>query len=470
MKLVEKFLLLVLISFLPTAYGQECPANVEVQVNGFASGVKPFNIRNLGCLPGTAGDFNMVSTANKVVLTVTCPSGVDGCLVLSGDINDYFGSPKSAAEAQTFFNGLSLRSKDYMAVIATLTISGTYTGFVVDDMDPLNPMTSRGVFRAADTYVLTLDYDSPPELTDSTIKTVNNLGYKIFENINVTDTETVSTTETLVDEVITSVRMTQTCQFSHGMDTDDCLDFGSGIATFPSLGADMRSVTATQTFLRGLQASISYKGSEISGSDIPTSARLSLTLVSGLKPKGAGTDESLGRVTDTNTLDHELSFAIRGIPPTLDDPNTEQTIFRTGKRVFSSIRVIGGGSRGETVTGIVITQKCEGQTTCVRMEPPLSSFTGTVAQVEEFLRGIAVAPISDDVQSATLAVTVSVLPVGDPNIGSNELEYRLTFMSGVPTLSDDSTSREGDVLGFSPFSSVRVTDPGEADTITSVVI
>ncbi len=84
MKLVEKFLSLILISFLPTAYGHEpeCPANVPVVINGFAGGVKLFDIVDSACLPGVSGSFNTMGQADMVLHTVMCPGGENGCIEL----------------------------------------------------------------------------------------------------------------------------------------------------------------------------------------------------------------------------------------------------------------------------------------------------------------------------------------------------------------------------------------------------
>ncbi len=474
MKLARKFFLLVLISVLSVAYGlppSECPAGVPVDISGYASGGELFGFRNIGCSPGRHSFFGDAVIAKRIIFTVTCTGGGSDCLVLSADINSYFSTPKDPSEVQEFFGNLAVRSADYMPVTARLSVTGTYEGAIEQGVTTIRMLTDR--------YDLTLVEDPPPVLTDRTtlaVKKVDGLvdnailvdGKRIFFEVVITDTGTVTF---LATEVIDDVRITQKCSFSHGADTENCL------SSFDQL---VKRITANtknsdaQDFLRNTRMKI--PSNEVEASNIPTSVRLSLTLVSGLE-SGPGenglnlrTDTELARVTDTNTLDYALIFAIPGIPPRLEDPTTEQVIFRTGKRVFSSIRVVNGGDR-TTAADISIEQECgQEQTDCVRMEPLPGSFNGTVAEVEDFLRGIAVAPANDDVLSATLTVKVSVAPADDESsTPSSSLKYSLTFKSGTPVLSDISTDSTGNVTGTTPFGSIKVI-PRQADTVRSVVI
>ena len=482
MKLVEKFLLLVLISFIPTAYGQDsgCP----LPKNSFASGVKPFPSRDVGCFPGNVGTgdqpfLGSVSTAQSVVHEVECQGGGSDCLVLSSDITEFFSIQKNGDETLAFFNAFSVRSADYRATSATLTIAATYMGIIEGSMK-----TGRGT----ETYSLVLRNDPPPVLVarDVAVQITKATGLEdqIFADTGITDTGT----ETLLaDEVITSVRITQDCRFSHDPNTivTDCLVIGD--VTVPTSlitiqGDRPGSLKRLSVGISGYDPGGVNTGginTRISGDKVPTTVSLSVTLESGLKSK---VDDAgplpLGRVTNTNTLEYELSFAITGIPPLLVDTNTAQTVFETGKRVFSSIEVQGGGARAERVLGLKIAQECEPsqEGDCVKLKPLLGSFPedATVAEVEGFLRKIVAASTSRDVRSATLTVSVSVQGAAyETQIVKSELEYSLTFKNVAPVevrpLSAMSTGL--DVLGSTPFNTITVMDgPGEPDTIRSIVI
>ena len=492
MKLVEKFLLLVLISFVPTAYGQQqesCELNAqnEIDVTGFASGMKLFALEahpgitdvNPRCYPGNVGIpgvqsfIDDITTIQSVVQEITCQGGGNDCLVLSGNFTEFFSISRSHAAIQKFINEFSIRSKDYRSVAAKLIVAATYMGSIEE--------SSGKTARGTETYSIVLRDDPPPVLaapsTNVEIVMVTDLESEILGKLAITDTGTVifrAEPTVLVEEVITSVRITQVCQFSHGPNTTDCLVIGD--VSVPSSLTIIKG--NSQDSLKALELGIAGYDSEneppVSGDKIPTSVRLLVTLESGLKSRVDDVG-SLGRVTNTNTLEYELSFNITGIPPVLVDTNTEQIVFETGKRIFSSIEVQGGGNRKATAS-IVIMQECEPSQggDCVKLNSSLDSFGGKVEDVEDFLREIVVAPTSRDVLSATFSVTVEVIgSVANTRVSSKELKYSLTFKSVAPVevrpLSGMSTGL--DVLGDTPFNSITVTDgPGEPDTVRSVVI
>ena len=146
---------------------------------------------------------------------------------------------------------------------------------------------------------------------------------------------------------------------------------------------------------------------------------------------------------------------------------------------------------GDLVTSVRITQECDpscarlgslspgsfksstvtntvGDTTATKVQYFSHAGASTVV-VQDFLRNnIAMASTSEKVLNVTLTVTVGSVLRGLSR-SSNTLKYNLVF-NGAPTLSDDFTSKSGDVNGFSPFDSIEVTDlPGETDTFRGVI-
>ena len=175
MKLVEKFLLLVLISFVPTAYGQQqesCELNAqnEIDVTGFASGMKLFALEahpgitdvNPRCYPGNVGIpgvqsfIDDITTIQSVVQEITCQGGGNDCLVLSGNFTEFFSISRSHAAIQKFINEFSIRSKDYRSVAAKLIVAATYMGSIEE--------SSGKTARGTETYSIVLRDDPPPVL------------------------------------------------------------------------------------------------------------------------------------------------------------------------------------------------------------------------------------------------------------------------------------------------------------------
>ena len=197
MKLIGKFLFLVLISFLSAVHGQDqeptktpttCVDGVTVEFRGFSTGVEPFlyNNRNPICVPGYSGRLRGGGAIPQTIThDVECPDDGNDCLVLSRNIEDYFNGTvrRTYTDVQTFFNALRIYSTSYTAVDATLAITGVYRGVVAEGPNSSAVATTTNT----DTYRLILK-DGQPVLSGSTMSTgLDVLGSTPFSSIDVTD-------------------------------------------------------------------------------------------------------------------------------------------------------------------------------------------------------------------------------------------------------------------------------------------
>ena len=408
-----------------------------------------------------------------------------------------------------------LRNNIAMASTSEKVLSVTLTVTVESDL--------RGLIRPSNTLEYSLTFGTGV-LTLSDVSTIN-------ETHNVLGFTPLSSIKVMGDQgeasIIGSVVIEFECSESH----KDCLEL-KGV---PTGGATVqvqstvlklewhagRTTAQAQSSLRNLVVAWGayYTGSLVATPRVflETSAR-----------NVFGDDIS----SKTNSVRYRLSFRIPdGGPLLLDDPNTEQAVFRAGKRVFSAIRVSSpitvtgnGESVEELVTSVRITQQCKPSCARLGLLPNASSMGfeitpgryTTATEVDQYFlstqgvtfsrvqallsNNIAMASTSKKVLSVTLTVTLGS-DLRGLNRLSNTPKYSLTF-NGEPTLSDVDTSRGDYVLGFSPFSSIAVMDdpgvvtddsdeadmdgsgevdtddprevgtddPGEVDTIRSVVI
>ena len=494
MKLIGKFLFLVLISFLLAAHGQaqgqslECESGVAVQLGGFSTGAQPFRIRNLSCIPGYSGDFKVSgSTPLTITHTVDCPDVGNGCLVLNRSIEDYFNGEerRDVLEVRNFFNGLRIHSTSYTAVISTLVITGIYKGDVGE---------GQNVERTnIDRYRLTLKDGLPVLYDESAIRKGDVLGFSPFSSLVVThDPDEVDTRGRKEATTIRRVVIEFECS---GEVHKDCLilkDASTSGATVKAKGELLKvewdiggTAAQAQSSLRDLVVEWRADYNE------PREATARVFLETSVR-------NIFGDVLMRNTIpfEYQLSFNISDKPPMLGDSDPEQTIFRAGERVFSSIEVTDDDVRSgvEFITSVRITQQCEPSCARLGLLPNASSMGfvitpgryttdtevvqdfshegASTAVVQAFLRNnIAMASTSEKVLSVTLTVTVKSVLRGLAR-SSNTLEYSLIFESEMPTLSDVSTIKGNlDVSGSTPLSSIEVNvDPENASTIGSVVI
>ena len=240
-----------------------------------------------------------------------------------------------------------------------------------------------------------------------------------------------------------------------------------------------RTAAQIQSFLRALEV--------VWDTDYKEPREATATIILETSARDIFNDVIISRETAPSV--YQLSFSVFDKRTVLGDSTNAQTIFRAGKRVFSSITVtdVDEGSGVELITSVRITQECKPN--CARLGAlSPGSFLGTTvrdtatikvqdfshegastAVVQAFLSSnIAMASRSEESLDVTLTVTVGSVLRGlkRPSAG---LVYFLTF-NGAPTV--ESADREGlDVLRSTPFSSITVTDdPREPDTIRSVVI
>ncbi len=442
---------IALMCFPPTVFGQD----VVTIVTGLASGTTLFNITmDTGDILGTGAvsDSFIPVAVTKIVPTVDCPTVRDDCLLLSDDIRKFFPDKgKDLKETRNFLNQLSVRSADYLPVTATLALTVTYYSRLERGLPVEITATTR--------LSLVLVEDPPPVLKDenavSTIFVSNSpFMTAVFGTITVRD---VQSTEFVV-EVVSSIRITHICGGGSVDGRTDCLLFESEptIAEFLGGSSQQRSVALAQGFLRSIPMKISGVP--------PIRATVTVSLESRLN------DSSIPR--KSTPLTYALDFDISALVPQLSDKSNLKKEGSTGGFMpFSSLRVTDVGGEEEVFTSVRLTQDCgELGENCLRLSPQPSSFGSSVFgdDPQDFLRSVIVVPIGGSSLSATVTVTVSSMLRGLARV-SNELVYRLTFVSRAPFLSDSPSEKSGDVLGFSPFSSITVT-AREADTITSVVV
>ena len=502
MKLIGKFLFLVLISFLLAAHGQAqeksptrpppttCVDGVTTEFRGFSTGVAPFvyDERNPTCIPGYSGELDDAGAISQMIThTVECPDGRNDCLVLSRNIEDYFNGEvkRTAAEVRTFFNELRIHSTNYTTVTAILIITGVYIGTVEGG--------STVEKRNTDRYRLTLKDGLPVLYDDSAIRKGDVLGFSPFSSLVVThDPDEVDTRGRKEATTIRRVVIEFECS---GEGHKDCLilkDASTSGATVKAKGEPLKvewdiggTAAQAQSSLRDLVVEWRADYNE------PREATARVFLETSVR-------NIFGDVLMRNTIpfEYQLSFNISDKPPMLGDSDPEQTIFRAGERVFSSIEVTDDDVRSgvEFITSVRITQQCEPSCARLGLLPNASSMGfvitpgryttdtevvqdfshegASTAVVQAFLRNnIAMASTSEKVLSVTLTVTVKSVLRGLAR-SSNTLEYSLIFESEMPTLSDVSTVKENlGASGLRAFSSIKVTvDPENASTIGSVVI
>ena len=502
MKLIGKFLFLVLISFLLAAHGQAqeksptrpppttCVDGVTTEFRGFSTGVAPFvyDERNPTCIPGYSGELDDAGAISQMIThTVECPDGRNDCLVLSRNIEDYFNGEvkRTAAEVRTFFNELRIHSTNYTTVTAILIITGVYIGTVEGG--------STVEKRNTDRYRLTLKDGLPVLYDDSAIRKGDVLGFSPFSSLVVTHgPDEVDTRGRKEATTIRRVVIEFECS---GEGHKDCLilkDASTSGATVKAKGEPLKvewdiggTAAQAQSSLRDLVVEWRADYNE------PREATARVFLETSVR-------NIFGDVLMRNTIpfEYQLSFNISDKPPMLGDSDPEQTIFRAGERVFSSIEVTDDDVRSgvEFITSVRITQQCEPSCARLGLLPNASSMGfvitpgryttdtevvqdfshegASTAVVQAFLRNnIAMASTSEKVLSVTLTVTVKSVLRGLAR-SSNTLEYSLIFESEMPTLSDVSTIKGNlDVSGSTPLSSIEVNvDPENASTIGSVVI
>ena len=377
-----------------------------------------------------------------------------------------------------------------MASTSNKVLSVTLTVTVGSDL--------RGLGRSSAGLVYFLTFNGVPKLADDlTSREGNVLGFSPFRSIRVTDdpreADQVAADPGEVD-TIRSVAIEFECS-----DRTTCVDVNDVFQTtvLKEEWDAGRTATQVQSSLRGLVVGWGADYKE------PREATARISLKTSVRNIfGSAVTHS------TEPLEYSLSFNLSdghsilsdGEPLVLYDPNTEQAVFRAGKKVLSAIIISSpiivtgnGKSVEELITSVRITQQCKPSCARLGLLPNASSMGfvitpgryTTATEVDQYFlstqgvtfssirallsSNIAMASTSEKVLSVTLTVTVES-DLRGLNRLSNTLKYSLTF-NGAPTLSDVDTSRGGYVLGFSPFSSITVTDdPGEVDTIRSVVI